>query len=102
MNHAVDTREWAIRENMSIELNEMLTEEKLPILIRLALEKNFPEIPKFEIIQEIHLMQNWFISARQCKIIGHNFQVNEYGGPETGGVDWECTRCGQSGHHTYY
>lgn len=37
-----------------------------------------------------------------CRARGHAWEVHGYAGPESGGEEWECTRCGEYGSVTYY
>lgn len=37
-----------------------------------------------------------------CKVRGHAWVDNSYGGPESGCVDMHCTRCGHGHHVTLY
>lgn len=37
-----------------------------------------------------------------CKIKGCDIQMNGWFGPDSGGEDWWCNRCGRGGRHIYY
>lgn len=43
-----------------------------------------------------------YIRAWQCKHFGHKYVSNSWAGPDTGGEEHYCTRCGYSWEHTYY
>lgn len=40
--------------------------------------------------------------AAVCKVRGHAWVDNGYGGPESGCIDMHCTRCGHGYHVTLY
>ena len=42
------------------------------------------------------------IAQLVCRVKGHDWQDNSYGGPETGCIDMDCRRCGYGFHHTLY
>jgi hypothetical protein len=37
-----------------------------------------------------------------CKIKGHDWHEDGYCGPDSGAIDMECKRCGESHHHQLY
>ena len=37
-----------------------------------------------------------------CWQFGHDFEVEGWATPDTGGEAWHCRRCGVGGSHTYY
>jgi len=43
-----------------------------------------------------------FIPRTICKFFDHKLECHGWSGPESGGEDIECTRCGYGWHHTYY
>lgn len=43
-----------------------------------------------------------YVGAAVCKVRGHAWVDNSYGGPESGCVDVYCARCGRSHHVTLY
>lgn len=43
-----------------------------------------------------------YVGVAVCKVRGHAWVDNSYGGPESGCVDVYCARCGYSHHVTLY
>jgi hypothetical protein len=41
-------------------------------------------------------------ARRRCKAEGHRYVDESYGGPNSGGIDVHCTRCGHSISHPFY
>ena len=49
-----------------------------------------------------HLWLVETIKIMICKYKGHDWEDNSWGGPESGGIDISCKRCGENYHEIFY
>lgn len=62
---------------------------------------------RYELVPFDRFLQEWLqahVTELECNLLegGHDWQVEGWATPDTGGESWECSRCHKSGHVTYY
>jgi hypothetical protein len=76
---------------------------KLPITIRLGIEKNFPTtFTKPEILGIMNEAQHFGLKERWCEKIGHDLKGEANITPDSGSEYYWCKRCGFSHTVTWY
>lgn len=59
-----------------------------------------PYLRPFYFVREVYLSR--IVEVTWCRWFGHDIEDGSWAGPDSGGEDMTCRRCGWHFHHIYY